>query len=442
MRHADDLGDIAVFAAKQHGTMCDLRACLTLAVGLVVASGCAGGIGTGPASGTRWAVAPTASSPTAVTPSFAIPPRPSFSVPPAPSFATPMSPSSTRRASGVAQHAAFFAGEAALGNGVYYLALPNSNPFGYYSYLLDPSYIYHFDAGYEYVVDANDGQGGVYLYDYQSGHWWYTGRTFPFPYVYDFSLNALLYYYPDARPGHYTQNPRWFYDFASARIIPLPDYGVTLDPPSVQLWQASSYTSGNGNCTNDSWTFCMGAPQGNGYRFRADVLPHQADGHSGPWSLSSTDPHVSQAYNCVAVWGAPTANGKPCAYPGVGIAVFGFVPGTATITVRGAHDASAQLRVNDSETTVVIRLVNMNAATAMGVTGNSTANYPAPRATVYFDVPLSSDQTYTIMNFPVDGSTNTITATVYAQSTLIGTATATGILINPTHANTVTLTPH
>ena len=108
---------------------------------------------------------------------------------------------------------------------MYYLQLPNGNVFGYYSYLPDPNYVYHFDAGYEYVIDANDGQGGVYLYDFASSHWWYTSRTFPFPYLYDFTLNALLYYYPDpAYSGdHYTSNPRYFYNFGTQQIIKLPD---------------------------------------------------------------------------------------------------------------------------------------------------------------------------------------------------------------------------
>jgi hypothetical protein len=110
---------------------------------------------------------------------------------------------------------------------VYYLALPNGNPFGYYSYLTDPNYIYHFDMGYEYLFDANDGSGGIYLYDFASSHWWYTSRLYPFPYVYDFSLNALLYYYPDANnAGHSTANPRYFYDFGISQIIG----STALDP--------------------------------------------------------------------------------------------------------------------------------------------------------------------------------------------------------------------
>ncbi len=115
---------------------------------------------------------------------------------------------------------AFFNGEVALGNGVYFLTLPNGNVFGYYSFLTNPNYLYHFDLGYEYVFDAQDGHGGVYLYDFASNTFFYTSPTFPFPYLYDFSLNSVLYYYADTtRPGHYTTNPRYFYDFALGRII-------------------------------------------------------------------------------------------------------------------------------------------------------------------------------------------------------------------------------
>ena len=115
---------------------------------------------------------------------------------------------------------AFFAGEVALSDGVYYLAFPNGNFFGYYSYLSDPDYLYHFDLGYEYVIDANDGQGGVYLYDFASSGFFYTSPTFPFPYLYDFSRNSVLYYFPDPNnPGHYTSNPRYFYDFGAGQII-------------------------------------------------------------------------------------------------------------------------------------------------------------------------------------------------------------------------------
>ncbi len=115
----------------------------------------------------------------------------------------------------------FFAGQAALGNGVYYLAFANGNYFGYYSFLSDSRYIYHFDLGYEYVFDAGDGKSGVYLYDFASNDFFYTSPAFPFPYLYDFGSNAVLYYYPDPKnAGHYNTNGvRYFYDFATGQII-------------------------------------------------------------------------------------------------------------------------------------------------------------------------------------------------------------------------------
>ena len=120
----------------------------------------------------------------------------------------------------LASHPGFFDGEVSLGNAVNYLAFPNGNPFGYYSYLSDPNYVYHYDLGFEYVFDANDSQHGVYFYDFASRTFFYTSPTFPFPYLYDFSLNTFLYYYPDtSSAGHYTSNPRYFYDFATQQII-------------------------------------------------------------------------------------------------------------------------------------------------------------------------------------------------------------------------------
>ncbi len=115
----------------------------------------------------------------------------------------------------------FFAGQTALGQGVYYLQFPSGNPFGYYSYLNDPAYLYHFDLGYEYVFDANDGKSGVYFYDFASKGYFYTSPGFPFPYLYDFSLNSTVYYYPDpGNPGHYNTNGvRYFYVFNTGQII-------------------------------------------------------------------------------------------------------------------------------------------------------------------------------------------------------------------------------
>jgi uncharacterized delta-60 repeat protein len=117
----------------------------------------------------------------------------------------------------------FFDGQVSVGNGVYYLSFPSGNYFGYYSFLSNPAYIYHFDLGYEYVFDAADGNSGVYFYDFKSGSFFYTSPGFPFPYLYDFSLNSTVYYYPDpTEPGHYNTNGvRYFYVFSTGQIVAL-----------------------------------------------------------------------------------------------------------------------------------------------------------------------------------------------------------------------------
>ena len=120
-----------------------------------------------------------------------------------------------------APHPAFFTGETALGGGFYYLQFANGTPFGYYSYLPAQNFIYHIDLGFEYFFDANDGHSGIYFYDFMSNHFFYTSPS-TFPYLYDFSLNAWLYYLPDAsNPGRYSHNPRWFYNFATGQWINL-----------------------------------------------------------------------------------------------------------------------------------------------------------------------------------------------------------------------------
>ena len=117
-------------------------------------------------------------------------------------------------------HPAFFTGQVPLNNEIQYLSFPDGAYFGYYSFLADPAYLYHFDLGYEYVFDAADDDNGVYMYDFASGDFFYTSPTFPFPYLYDFNLKSVLYYFPDtANAGHYTTNPRSFYVFSTGEII-------------------------------------------------------------------------------------------------------------------------------------------------------------------------------------------------------------------------------
>ncbi len=103
---------------------------------------------------------------------------------------------------------------------MYYLQFPETNNlFGYYNYQFFPIF-YHYDMGFEYFLDANDGKGSAYFYDFSSGHWFFTGPTYPFPYLYDFTLNSILYYYPaNNNPGHYSSNPRYFYNFATGKVI-------------------------------------------------------------------------------------------------------------------------------------------------------------------------------------------------------------------------------
>ncbi len=117
-------------------------------------------------------------------------------------------------------HPAFFNGEIPLSAGFYFLRFPaTNNLFGYYSYAFFPV-LYHVDLGFVYFLDANDGANGAYLYDFQSASWFYTSPTFPFPYLYDFSRQALLYYFPDTTTtDHYTSNPRYFYDFKTMEVI-------------------------------------------------------------------------------------------------------------------------------------------------------------------------------------------------------------------------------
>jgi len=113
-------------------------------------------------------------------------------------------------------HPAFFTGEAPLADSVYYLAFPDSNLFGYYSYLAG-GFVYHFDMGYEYV-DPGTGST-MYFWDLSSGHWWYTSSSL-FPYLYDFTLSQWIYYFPaNNDPGHYSSAPRYFAIPATNQII-------------------------------------------------------------------------------------------------------------------------------------------------------------------------------------------------------------------------------
>ncbi len=121
----------------------------------------------------------------------------------------------------VVSHPKFFARQMPVGSDVFYLGLTDLSYFGFYTFLSDPNYLYHYDMGFEYLFDAKDGNDGVYLYDFASGGFFYTSRTFPFPYMYDFNLKTFVYYFPDPNtPGRYNTNGvRYFYQFDTGTII-------------------------------------------------------------------------------------------------------------------------------------------------------------------------------------------------------------------------------
>jgi hypothetical protein len=111
---------------------------------------------------------------------------------------------------------AFFTGAASLGSGVYYLQFPNSDLFGYYTFVAS-SIFFHYDMGYEAWIPAS--AADIYLYDFTSSHWFYTSSSL-FPYLYDFTLNSWLYYFPNTtNPGHYTAGPRYFSNLTTGKIF-------------------------------------------------------------------------------------------------------------------------------------------------------------------------------------------------------------------------------
>jgi uncharacterized repeat protein (TIGR02543 family) len=122
----------------------------------------------------------------------------------------------TANFTGGSGHPAFFAGEDSLGGGVYYLQFTNGNLFGYYNYP-SSSILFHYDMGFEAFIPGS--AADVYFYDFSSSHWWYTSSTL-FPYLYDFTLDTWIYYFPNtSNPGHYTTNPRYFSNLTTGKIF-------------------------------------------------------------------------------------------------------------------------------------------------------------------------------------------------------------------------------
>jgi hypothetical protein len=121
------------------------------------------------------------------------------------------------------QGVTFFTGAVSVGAPWYYLQFPNGNLFGYYNFLQGSdstasAILYHADLGYEYVTPGSTA-GSLYWFDFASGHWWYSSSPL-FPYLFDFTLNAWIYYFPNTQsPGHYTTNPRDFANLTTSTIF-------------------------------------------------------------------------------------------------------------------------------------------------------------------------------------------------------------------------------
>ena len=117
----------------------------------------------------------------------------------------------------------FFTGEQIISSAWDYLQFPDVNLFGYYAFVQGSagtanSIFYHADLGFEYITPGT-APGSVYDYDFASGHWWYTSSSL-FPYLYDFTLNTWIYYFPNTtNPGHYITDPRYFSNLTTGMVF-------------------------------------------------------------------------------------------------------------------------------------------------------------------------------------------------------------------------------
>ena len=111
----------------------------------------------------------------------------------------------------------FFTGEVSLGSGVYYLQFPNGNVFGYYNFPSLPDLV-PLRHGVRSLRRRRE-RGRLLVRLYQRALVLHQLQSL-FPYLYDFTLNNWLYYFPATNnPGHYTTNPRYFSDLTTGKII-------------------------------------------------------------------------------------------------------------------------------------------------------------------------------------------------------------------------------
>jgi hypothetical protein len=108
-------------------------------------------------------------------------------------------------------HSSFFQGETSIGGGFWNLPF-----FGTYAYFPNQLEIYHTTLGEELLFTTTDANRGIYMVDVPSGDIWYTSPSL-YPYFYDFTANAWLYYYTNT--GNGTKGSRSFYNFTTKTFM-------------------------------------------------------------------------------------------------------------------------------------------------------------------------------------------------------------------------------
>ena len=110
-------------------------------------------------------------------------------------------------------HSSFFTGESLLSGGSGFYNLPF---FGTYAYFPSQLAIYHTTLGEELLFTTTDASHGIYFYDVDSGHIWYTNPS-DYPNIYDFNLGTWLYYVKTT--GNGTAGSRQFYNYATGKYF-------------------------------------------------------------------------------------------------------------------------------------------------------------------------------------------------------------------------------
>jgi hypothetical protein len=105
----------------------------------------------------------------------------------------------------------FFQGETVVGDGFFNLPF-----FGTYAFFPGNTAIYHTTLGEELIFPNTDSSRGIYFYDQNSGHIWYTNPSV-YPNIYDFNLGSWLFYFTNT--GNGKVGTRSFYNYATGKFI-------------------------------------------------------------------------------------------------------------------------------------------------------------------------------------------------------------------------------